>query len=379
MLRTLTPMQPLTDEHHLTVDGHPPPPPPHHHQHHDHNHHQGIFPNVPIPQDAQLPLPLPQLPAMPQADELVKKLREMIEGDQLNENDRNDVRGLPNTPANFRAYPSESVPPPQYQPQPQYRPEYQSHYQSHYQPQYQPQHPSQYAPKYQPAYSTPTCGSNLLVSCTPQVQTVPCYPPSPYNPPSYRPSSYSPPISYSPSYQPPNSPAYVDTPASAAVADVHSKPGPPYYPEPYLQSIKTPTMSQDQPQNIPKPKDDASSSQQKDSKPEPSHISKQTNEEDINDQVINVVTTEQPTTLKPSTFDQVRKLSEKIENHVESLEKFKEIARKKLREAIDRSNDETLTSELENIQHFLNVSPQHMKPSSMRQMIKHHDSSNSVW
>lgn len=91
------------------------------------------------------------------------------------------------------------------------------------------------------------------------------------------------------------------------------------------------------------------------------------------------MTTEPTIPVTPSKFDQVRKLSEKIENHVESLEKFKEVARKKLREAIDRSNDETLTSELEDIQHFFNTAPLIMQQHSMKNMNKNRDSINSVW
>lgn len=391
-------LRPVPNVHHGLTTEHPQHIDPHFHGNYAHQ------PHLP-------PQPLLHFQEIPKPEKIVQKLREILDGDLLNTNDEHESPHKElHTPAavQFRTYPSspEQYQQPQYQPQyqpsyePQYLPQYQPQYQPPYQqqqsyvpnyepPKYQSTYESKYAPKppkyAQSPYPKPTCGSSLLFSCTPQVQTVPCYSAPPYHPqssPYQQPPSYRPPVSHSASYQPPAPPKYVDYLTDIPRDDVYSQPGPPY-PDPNLQSTQSSSIPHEQSRNASKASNHVptppSSVQRKDSEPEPSNIAKKMGQSETTESVGDLTTTMQFKAVTPSTVEQMRKLNEKIENHVESLEKFTEVARKKLRQAIDRSNDETLTSELEDIQHFLNISPQMIKRGSVKNMYRNRDSINSVW
>lgn len=131
------------------------------------------------------------------------------------------------------------------------------------------------------------------------------------------------------------------------------------------------------------PENSSKTEQRQDSEPEPSNIEgktneSNTNESDSNDETIvgaaevyqnneavteptttepaptTSTTTETPTTIttttiKPSTEEQIRRLHEKLDSHVENIKRFKEDAGKKLRDAIERSNTRSAVDDFDDM------------------------------
>lgn len=210
-----------------------------------------------------------------------------------------------------------------------------------------------YNTPYQPPQSS--CGSNLLIGCHPHVQSVPCGysaphyhhpaeahyqppppPPSPaYAPPS--PPSYSAPaapvspayVPSSPAYAPPSSAAYAPAAPAPPLANVYSQPGPPY-PESNLQTVHSVEPLENVTENE---KEKVAVNPHSDSQPEPSNQSQnkntmKINEEEDNESEVNVsTTTQQPT---------VEELKRKIDDHVENMEKFREMAERKFKDVLMR-------------------------------------------
>lgn len=243
-----------------------------------------------------------------------------------------------------------------------------------------PQYPNQYEvktptrPAYFPSYEAQykpksSCGSNLLIGCQPHVQAVPCY----------QSQSYGPSPAHNYGYKQPSAPTYPAPHFNVPPPDVYSKPGPPYlYPDTIVSSARSSADSQDRIQfgeeSSNKTIDNV---QQGDSKPESSNIERKTDEVDDSTQSLvnqsntgryeevteeqmaeqttetkiatstTTTTTTPAPVLGPSTQDQIRKFHEKIENHVENLKKFKEVAGKKLRDAIERSNSRSAADDLD--------------------------------
>lgn len=73
--------------------------------------------------------------------------------------------------------------------------------------------------------------------------------------------------------------------------------------------------------------------------------------------------------------EQAKLLKEKLNSHIENLEKFKQMAGKKLRDAIERSSGSSIEDEAEEMRRILNYSPafQEKRHSS------NNDYLNSVW
>lgn len=287
-------------------------------------------------------------------------------------------------------------------------------YEQTYKPEYQAKpevHPSppQYEVPYQPK---PSCGSNLLFGCQPHVQAVPCYPSQSYGPaPAYA----------NPVYKQSSAPTYPNPPFSIPPPDVYSQPGPPY-PEPSLSSVQGPSAAQDQ-IAIENSEKTFNSKLRQDSEPEPSNIASQTDQsENIAPNLVDeteiekdnfeetsstersedvaskeraystttteattteAVTTEATTTTTtttsttttpapvtiPSAEERIQNLHDSIDNHVENLKRFKEVAGQKLRDAIERSNSRSSADDLddfaEDLDDFMN------RPSfSKRQTLK---------
>lgn len=260
--------------------------------------------------------------------------------------------------------------------QPSYFSTYQQYhtYQQQPQPQFQPQpQPQQQPPPPPLPYATPSCGSSLLFSCQPQVQPVSCHessPPSPYvwptsapppPPPSPAAPLYIPPASYSYGNRGPNSAAR----PNAVPMDLFMSPGPPYMSEPNLGSTLVRTNASPANSKVPS----LSHGQRADSRTASSNGEKKTEGHTTTEMSIvqttpaattaavtteldNVTPTLPPTSSPPPpppsplTDEQIEKFADKLNSHVESLEKFREMARKKLREAMARSNasDEELSA-----------------------------------
>lgn len=84
----------------------------------------------------------------------------------------------------------------------------------------------------------------------------------------------------------------------------------------------------------------------------------------------------QSSTLSPSSEEKFQILGEKLDNHVENLEKYKEATKKKLKEAIEK---ESTPDELEDIKnHFKFVPTFHKRHSQQITEIDPHFT-NSVW
>lgn len=348
----------------------------HHHHHHQHLQHYGSQPFNSNPVPYHLHPHRFTVPETPKPGQFLKSLRAMFDGSEATE--VQDEQG----PTSY----SEPYPSQYYPPLPQYPPQNEPKYDVKYEPNHNlaptiapvpvpapapaPYIPPKYEaalPKYQAAppkaaydvqkYKNPaipasqyqphthsSCGSSLLVGCRPQVQTVPCY---------HQPT-YSAPVAYNVGYKPSNPPAYPSPPVYSPL-DIHSQPGPPYPgPEPAVST------SRDQMQTGNAKK---TPNLRKDSEPEPSNISKKTDESD--NKTENLIgslaitsTTESPieqrtteskmeeptakntatiTILRPSTEEQIRRLHEKLDTHVENIKKFKEDAGNKLRQAIASS------------------------------------------
>lgn len=336
-------------------------------------------------------------PELTKPNDVMKKLRSMLDrspsiGEKLS----------PNEPqSQFRSY--QSGYPVQYHAstEQRYGPAY---------PPYPPQAPVYekpiipIAPSYEPQYAPPSsCGSNLLIGCRPQVQTVPCFSPPSYNapyaynngyesprplpPPPPPPSSYYKRPAYAPSYnapinyRPQNSPKYNSPPIRPSAHDVYSQPGPPY-PEPNLSSINEP--------NEPRMREESptTSTIRQDSEPEPSNIAKktegcQTNQETVTSAIrtdsmpeaatppINAATTH-----NPSTEDQVRRLHDKLDTHVENLKRYKEHAGEKLRLAIERANVHSSVDDLDEMNSVFDEPLQYAKRHTNRERDYIY---NSVW
>lgn len=252
--------------------------------------------------------------------------------------------------------------------------------------------PSQYHSHYQP-YGQPSCGSNIVIGCQPHVQTVPCYGPSPYAmpaappplPPSQplptpppSPPTYvvqpSPPV-YSYSHRP--SSYFIATSGDASV-DVYTKPGPPYLAEPTLGSASSKdrsnvTLASDQ--------SDAINIQRSDNRPESTNIEKKTQTENATEinvgDVRKIDSAEKPLSLTHENEERVKELNDKITNHVESLERFREMARKKLRHEIERSS--MSDDEFEGIHNYLGMAPAYQKRHLLTNYYTNPYLTNSVW
>ncbi|XP_055311321.1 uncharacterized protein LOC129574038 [Sitodiplosis mosellana] len=296
---------------------------------------------------------------------------------------------------------------PQYLPQqyPQYVPRYEQPPKHEAPPKYEPtpkyepkpiyENPAAAVPKYVPQYRPPQyssapCGSNLLIGCQPRVQAVPCYPPS----------SYSAPPAHSQSYKPPNPTGYPPVPLVKPAAAVYLQPGPPY-PEPVTLSASN-ARNQVQTENT---ENTSPIEQRQDSEPESSNIERKTNESDHEAEDLvgtaNVypktdATTEPPTTtttmttttttttapapattttLKPSTEEQIRRLHEKLDNHLEDIKRLKEDSGKRLRAAIERSNSRSAVDEFEDMANIFDESA----PFAKRHSLNRDLADNTVW
>lgn len=145
-------------------------------------------------------------------------------------------------------------------------------------------------------------------------------------------------------------------------SDVYTKPGPPYFTEPNLGSAPVwpnAVTANSQDSKAPSP----SNEQRSDSRPASSNGEKKTDGHSTTEMNIvkttttaaaatvtesDIITSSPPPLPLPSspvTDEQIEKFAEKLNTHVDSLEKFRAMARKKLREAMARSgtSDEELS------------------------------------
>lgn len=318
---------------------------------------------------------------------------------------------------------TESPSTPPYQPDqfsyvPQHQPPYQPYYTYQQYPTYQQQLPPQIQPQpqpqpqqqYIPSPPSPSslCGSSLLFSCQPQVRPVSCYESSPYGWPTSLPATPPPPpqplqppaVSYTPSTsysnRRPSSPARpYDVPV-----DVYMRPGPPYLSEPNLGSaaLWQHAVRAKPAQSDSKVPSSIHDHQRTDSRPASSNSEKKTESHSTTE--MNIVTTttaatpaitvttesDNMTTLPPPsplsttsplTDEQIDKFAEKLNSHVESLEKFRAMARKKLREAMAR----TSASDEEFTQFFdpQSFQKRHSLMESNPQQQSNPQFTNSVW
>lgn len=202
---------------------------------------------------------------------------------------------------------------------------------------YQPAQPQYPAP--QQSYQSPqsSCGSNLLIGCQPHVQAVPCSPPAYSAPPA---PAYSAPPAYKPSvpaYQP-AAPAAYQQPSPPA--NVYAQAGPPY-PEQHLQSphitvpIETIAKMDNEQKSAP-----VDEKKQSDSQPASTNH--------LNGKVTETVT-ETATPEKHTTCASVENLRKKIDDHVASMGKFREMAENKLKSIMTRQS----ASDQEDLAKFL--------------------------
>lgn len=160
---------------------------------------------------------------------------------------------------------------------------------------------------------------------------------------------------------------------------MYTKPGPPYLAEPSLAS--TLPISRDKFQYTISNHPDES---RKDNRPEPSNIEKKTETERTSEVNIDVttsepepmVTTPQSVVLSAESEEQIKRLGEKINNHVDNLEKFKEMATNKLRTALQAPN---ASNEYEEVYKYLNLSPSFRKRHLLTNIHASPYLTNSVW
>lgn len=264
--------------------------------------------------------------------------------------------------------------------------------------------PSQYLPQQYQPYGKPSCGSNIVIGCQPQVQTIPCYGPSPYAlPPTPPPLPPSPPqptppppspyaVQPSPYAVQPSPPvySYSQRPASYFIAtsddasvDVYTKPGPPYLSEPTLGSAVSKLHG-----NVTSARDksDATNVQRSDNRPESTVIEKKTETENATEMIVGdsrKIDSTTPATLQPLPIsgeneERVKELHDKINDHVESLEQFRKMARAKLRDAVERSSSIS-DDEFEGIHNYLGLTPTYQKRQLMTNYYTNPYLTNSVW
>lgn len=305
----------------------------------------------------QLPI-IPSIPNLPSPDKFMGTLRQIIDGGDTPNTDDYQV---PSLPAHIPRPPLHA---PNSYPYPPYLHPYPYPYSN----------PPSYSNQYQQShFAQPSCG-NLLFGCQPKVQAVPCYGSTQTWPPAY-----NPPSTYSYSNRPPSPPAYFNANSVVSPYDVFSKPGPPYPSEPFVSSMSP--ISIDRLQNTVKDQPKVSNSQRTDSKPESSNnetMEKNRDTIEMNDDVAALIPTTTtatitPTEVPPSMDEHIKKLSEKLDSHVENLEKFREMARKKLRDALERSNT---SDEYENIEKYM---PTFHKRHTIKGVQTNPHYTNSVW